>query len=251
MAAQEERLPIYLLDRLNVRVSADPQWQKEQSDNAAEDHTREIAFIKLVGHSVTFPHGYFKTLFNDKEHDVIFVSENRFVTIMMDDILYRLKIDQEDSVGRITELFELITETDKKFNPNTVDEAASGTYAKLLQEEYRQKTEILERNKAIVEKQRIRQEAKALINRKFRIGSLYATDSPEDENENTGIYKCVKPVYTIGKNIVNAVVMEHISGDVGFGKRKTLSVHDCKALHIKYRTGLYMFNMNKLFYKKE
>lgn len=250
MAAQQERLPIYLLDHLNVRVSADPQWQAEQSANAAEDHTREIAFIKLVGYSITFPHGYFKILFNDKKHDVIFVSENRFVSIMMDDILYRLKIDQEDSIEKIRELFSLIEKTDKKFNPKTVDEAASGTYAKLFQEEYRQATEIHERNKAIEEKQKIRREAKALINRKFKIGALYATDSPEDENENTGIYKCVKPVYTIGKNIVNAVVMEHISGDNGFGKRKTLSVHDCKALHIKYRKGLYMFNMNKAFYKK-
>jgi hypothetical protein len=144
---------------------------------------------------------------------------------------------------------QLIAKTDLKFNPGTEEEARNGLYAKLLFDIYGRETDIVEHERAVIEKHEQRQKAKELIQRKFRIGSLYSTDAPEDRNETSGVYKCVQVVYTIGKNIVNGVVMEHVSGDKTVGKRKTLSVYDCKIYHIKYRKGLYMFNMEKNFYE--
>ena len=251
MAEQSERLPVYWLERLHAKASASKEWLGRYKNNSKKPEASQIiALRKLLGSEdtdITFKYEKLDTFFHN--NDLVFVSDQRFIAIVLEDFMYKLKIDQDETISELREIMQLIAKTDLEFNPDTEDEARDGLYAKLLFDIYSHATDIIEHEQAVIDKHEQRQKAKALVQRKFRIGSLYSTDAPEDRNETSGVYKCVQVVYTIGKNIVNGVVMEHVSGDKTVGKRKTLSVYDCRIYHIKYRKGLYMFNMEKTFYE--
>lgn len=251
MAEQSERLPVYWLERLHAKASASKEWLSRYRNNAKKpDDAQLIALRKLLSEEesdITFKYERLDTFFHN--NDVIFVSDQRFIAIVMEDFMYKLKIDQDETVNELREVMQLIAATDQQFSPDTEDEARDGLYARLLFDAYGRATDIIEHEQAVIQKHEQRKKAKELLMRKFRIGSLYSTDAPEERNDASGVYKCVQVVYTIGKNIVNGVVMEHVSGDKMMGKRKTLSVYDCKIYHIKYRKGLYMFNMEKTFYE--
>lgn len=87
-------------------------------------------------------------------------------------------------------------------------------------------------------KREIKQQAKAIIRKKFYIGETYYLKSSTIKRQ----YILKKYIYAIRDDIVNIVIMKQISGPIG--KIYTLTPHDCLNYHIKYEPGLQVFSMS-------
>jgi hypothetical protein len=86
--------------------------------------------------------------------------------------------------------------------------------------------------------------AKKAVKYKYRIGDRYSIRKKNIDSVDIGneVFEVKKFIYTIGDNIVNIVIMKQVSGDLYNDKQ--LTTFDCKAFHLKYEHGLYVFPMN-------
>ena len=188
----------------------------------------------------------------DNSYDYALLSPLRNVTIVVKNIDFQNKINHDEAMQRILSIIDLIKETDKYYKPNSQDEVDNGIYMDILRQVYEKRMRKEDEENAIRDKQAAKNSAKKRIKRKwFKIGEEYVLRKTDSEG-NVVLeedYKCVKFIYTVGKNTVNCVVMKRLAGVIGSDARP-LNVNDCRMFHIKYEPGLYMFPMSQGFYKK-
>ena len=246
----DERLPIYYLDRLGIKVSSDEEFSDRLIKKAEQDDVRVELLNKVWPQRSPFAPKFGPMETGFTKHDVIMTCQKRAMTLIIEDVLYQIDINEEAVEQKLKSFYNLICKTDKKFAPQSEEHAKSGLYAKLLFEEYEAWCERENEIKSIASKRELRQEAKKKVQRKYKLHAFYTPVSMNDQDNtpNLEIYECVKTVYTIGTNIVNVVVMRRDGGIDMNSRKRTLTPHDCKILHIKYQKGLYMFNMNMRFY---
>ena len=185
-------------------------------------------------------------------YDYAMLSPLRNVTIVVKNIAFQNKVSHDKTTKRISSIIDLIKETDKYYKPNSQDEVDNGIYMDILRQVYEKRMRKEDEENAIRDKQAAKNSAKKRIKRKwFKIGEEYVLRKTDSEG-NVVLeedYKCVKFIYTVGKNTVNCVVMKRLAGVIG-GDARPLNVNDCRMFHIKYEPGLYMFPMSQGFYKK-
>ena len=185
-------------------------------------------------------------------YDYALFSPLRNVTIVVKNIAFQNKVSHDEATQRMFSIIDLINETDKYYKPNSQDEVDNGIYMDILRQVYEKRIRKEDEENAIRDKQAAKNSAKKRIKRKwFKIGEEYVLRKTDSEG-NVVLeedYKCVKFIYTVGKNTVNCVVMKRLAGVIG-GDARPLNVNDCRMFHIKYEPGLYMFPMSQGFYKK-
>ena len=185
-------------------------------------------------------------------YDYALLSPLRNVTIVVKNIDLQNKVSHDEATKRMSSIIDLIKETDKYYKPNSQDEVDNGIYMDILRQVYEKRMRKEDEENAIRDKQAAKNSAKKRIKRKwFKIGEEYVLRKTDSEG-NVVLeedYKCVKFIYTVGKNTVNCVVMKRLAGVIG-GDARPLNVNDCRMFHIKYEPGLYMFPMSQGFYKK-
>ena len=86
-------------------------------------------------------------------------------------------------------------------------------------------------------------EAKAKVKRKFKLGDLISLKikSKGGSKEIIKGFKVMKFVYSMNDSETNILILKQIYGPKG--TMYTLNRHDCKKLHIKYEPGLQVFSM--------
>ena len=86
-------------------------------------------------------------------------------------------------------------------------------------------------------------EAKAKVKRKFKLGDLISLKikSKGGSKEIIKGFKVMKFVYSMNDTETNILILKQIYGPKG--TMYTLNRHDCKKLHIKYEPGLQVFSM--------
>ena len=185
-------------------------------------------------------------------YDYALLSPLRNVTIVVKNIAFQNKVSHDEATKRMSSIIDLIKETDKYYKPNSQDEVDKCIYMDILRQVYEKRMRKEDEENAIRDKQAAKNSAKKRIKRKwFKIGEEYVLRKTDSEG-NVVLeedYKCVKFIYTVGKNTVNCVVMKRLAGVIG-GDARPLNVNDCRMFHIKYEPGLYMFPMSQGFYKK-
>jgi hypothetical protein len=185
-------------------------------------------------------------------YDYALLSPLRNVTIVVKNIAFQNKVSHDEATQRISSIIDLIKETDKYYKPNSQDEVDNCIYMDILRQVYEKRMRKEDEENAVRDKQAAKNSAKKRIKRKwFKIGEEYVLRKTDSEG-NVVLeedYKCVKFIYTVGKNTVNCVVMKRLAGVIG-GDVRPLNVNDCRMFHIKYEPGLYMFPMSQGFYKK-
>lgn len=187
------------------------------------------------------------------ETDYAVTSAMRNVTILIKNIAFQNKVNHDAAVERINSVLALIKEVDAVYQPKTNDEVVEGLYIDVLRDVYEKKIEREEEADAIRLKQEAKNTAKAKVKNKwFRLGQEYVLKKTDIYGHIVGeeAYRCVKFIYTVGKNPVNCVVMKKLDGLMDTDVR-ALSKSDCQIFHIKYEPGLYMFPMSQRFYKRE
>lgn len=185
-------------------------------------------------------------------YDYALLSPLRNVTIVVKNIDLQNKVSHDEATKRMSSIIDLIKETDKYYKPNSQDEVDKCIYMDILRQVYEKRMRKEDEENAVRDKQAAKNSAKKRIKRKwFKIGEEYVLKKTDSEG-NVVLeedYKCVKFIYTVGKNTVNCVVMKRLAGIIG-GDARPLNVNDCRMFHIKYEPGLYMFPMSQGFYKK-
>ena len=185
-------------------------------------------------------------------YDYALLSPLRNVTIVVKNIDLQNKVSHDEATKRMSSIIDLIKETDKYYKPNSQDEVDKCIYMDILRQVYEKRMRKEDEENAVRDKQAAKNSAKKRIKRKwFKIGEEYVLRKTDSEG-NVVLeedYKCVKFIYTVGKNTVNCVVMKRLAGVIG-GDARPLNVNDCRMFHIKYEPGLYMFPMSQGFYKK-
>ncbi len=107
-----------------------------------------------------------------------------------------------------------------------------------------QGAETIQEESALIKTKRdYKNEAKAKVKRKFKIGDLISLKikSKGGSKEVIKGFKVVKFVYSMNDTETNALILKQIYGPKG--TMYTLNRHDCKKLHIKYEPGLQVFSM--------
>jgi hypothetical protein len=86
-------------------------------------------------------------------------------------------------------------------------------------------------------------EAKAKVKRKFKLGDLISLKikSKGGSKEIIKGFKVMKFAYSMNDTETNILILKQIYGPKG--TMYTLNRHDCKKLHIKYEPGLQVFSM--------
>ena len=182
-------------------------------------------------------------------------SWSRNVSIHIRDYMMLCQVNPEEASARFNYVTDMLKSADAKYEPVSSDEIESTVYYMLLKMYVTKDTRRKSLIESISEKREAKRKAKLDVSDKwFKIGAEYTLkktgingDIISQEN-----YRCIKYMYTVGKNPVKCVVMKHL-GEKMSGSARCLSATDCRILHIKYEKGLYMFPMSQRFYpiKKE
>ena len=94
-----------------------------------------------------------------------------------------------------------------------------------------------------VTKQKAKNNAKALVKKKFVVGKKYMLRQKSvcGSREIIKKYVCKKFIYTVKDEILNILILKQVEGPKG--TIFTLNRNDCKRYHIKYEPGLQVFSM--------
>ena len=94
-----------------------------------------------------------------------------------------------------------------------------------------------------VTKQKAKNNAKALVKKKFVVGKKYMLRQKSvcGSREIIKKYICKKFIYTVKDELLNILILKQIEGPKG--TIFTLNRNDCKRYHIKYEPGLQVFSM--------
>ena len=96
---------------------------------------------------------------------------------------------------------------------------------------------------AEVTKQEAKNNAKALVKKKFVVGKKYMLRQKSvcGSREIIKKYVCKKFIYTVKDELLNILILKQVEGPKG--TIFTLNRNDCKRYHIKYEPGLQVFSM--------
>ena len=85
--------------------------------------------------------------------------------------------------------------------------------------------------------------AKALVKKKFVVGKKYMLRQKSvcGSREIIKKYVCKKFIYTVKDELLNILILKQVEGPKG--TIFTLNRNDCKRYHIKYEPGLQVFSM--------
>lgn len=94
-----------------------------------------------------------------------------------------------------------------------------------------------------VTKQDAKNNAKALVKKKFVVGKKYMLRQKSvcGSREIIKKYICKKFIYTVKDELLNILILKQVEGPKG--TIFTLNRNDCKRYHIKYEPGLQVFSM--------
>lgn len=94
-----------------------------------------------------------------------------------------------------------------------------------------------------VTKQKAKNNAKALVKKKFVVGKKYMLRQKSvcGSREIIKKYVCKKFIYTVKDELLNILILKQVEGPKG--TIFTLNRNDCKRYHIKYEPGLQVFSM--------
>ena len=94
-----------------------------------------------------------------------------------------------------------------------------------------------------VTKQKAKNNAKALVKKKFVVGKKYMLRQKSvcGSREIIKKYVCKKFIYTVKDELLNILILKQVEGPKG--TIFTLNRTDCKRYHIKYEPGLQVFSM--------
>lgn len=92
-------------------------------------------------------------------------------------------------------------------------------------------------------KQEAKNNAKALVKKKFVVGKKYMLRQKSvcGSREIIKKYVCKKFIYTVKDELLNILILKQVEGPKG--TIFTLNRNDCKRYHIKYEPGLQVFSM--------
>ena len=92
-------------------------------------------------------------------------------------------------------------------------------------------------------KQKAKNNAKALVKKKFVVGKKYMLRQKSvcGSREIIKKYICKKFIYTVKDELLNILILKQVEGPKG--TIFTLNRNDCKRYHIKYEPGLQVFSM--------
>lgn len=92
-------------------------------------------------------------------------------------------------------------------------------------------------------KQKAKNNAKALVKKKFVVGKKYMLRQKSvcGSREIIKKYVCKKFIYTVKDELLNILILKQVEGPKG--TIFTLNRNDCKRYHIKYEPGLQVFSM--------
>lgn len=92
-------------------------------------------------------------------------------------------------------------------------------------------------------KQKAKNNAKALVKKKFVVGKKYMLRQKSvcGSREIIKKYVCKKFIYTVKNELLNILILKQVEGPKG--TIFTLNRNDCKRYHIKYEPGLQVFSM--------
>ncbi len=188
-------------------------------------------------------------IFSDDTHYYL-TSEIRNISILINNIAFQYKVDSDEANTRILNIIDLLKSCDALYKPTSQKDVDECQYLDILKVVFDKINRKKNEEKNIKEKSLAKQAAKKNVKQKwFEIGEEYILKN-QDKIAEDEVYKCVKFIYTIGKNPVNCVVMQKLGNNLK-GDVRHLSVNDCRMFHIKYSPGLYMFPMTQRFYKKK
>lgn len=96
---------------------------------------------------------------------------------------------------------------------------------------------------AEVTKQEAKNNAKALVKKKFVVGKKYMLRQKSvcGSREIIKKYVCKKFIYTVKDELLNILILKQVEGPKG--TIFTLNRNDCKRYHIRYEPGLQVFSM--------
>lgn len=94
-----------------------------------------------------------------------------------------------------------------------------------------------------VTKREAKNNAKALVKKKFVVGKKYMLRQKSvcGSREIIKKYVCKKFIYTVKDELLNILILKQVEGPKG--TIFTLNRNDCKRYHIKYEPGLQVFSM--------
>ena len=94
-----------------------------------------------------------------------------------------------------------------------------------------------------VTKRKAKNNAKALVKKKFVVGKKYMLRQKSvcGSREIIKKYVCKKFIYTVKDELLNILILKQVEGPKG--TIFTLNRNDCKRYHIKYEPGLQVFSM--------
>lgn len=237
----------YLIDKIKATASTNPDTAKRIRKKCLyqEDYSKKINKSGIFTKKPDFD------VFVDKnQNDIFIISDFRGVSITCKDLAFMLaKGDQEKADADWEYLLNLIAKADELFAPESQEDIDNGLWLNMLIVEYeKMMLEETHRN-FLVEKRETKHQAKAEAKYKFRVRQKYSlrSFSLEGVMTNYDAFECRQIVYTIGRSTVNTVVMKRLTDGTKRSNR-CLTPFDCRILHIKYESELYMYSMNQRFY---
>lgn len=227
-----------------------------EDDDDAEDFRMHLTVQYLddyrICHTKINEHinKYKDFLIGDFDGHVLLESELRGVHIILKNFLFVMEQKPEEVDSRLDKLASLVSEADKNYvieSRNHIDgklymKYFKDSYDKFVQEQTSKKNHVLKNEAKTLAKKQCRY--KYYVGDQFSLMHIDERTGEMVEN----MYEVRKVVYTIGSNVVNVVIMKHLSGFQN--KNKQLNAFDCKAFHIKYEPELFVFPINMNFVKK-
>lgn len=180
-----------------------------------------------------------------------------------DNISYLTKIayyvDSETKVARLIftdrigkESFDIFTADIEKFvSESHTDETGKGilVFGIPLKDNFDNKEiELLENYNDYCQKKISKDEAKKLVQVRFKVGDVIALRSKIRDGSKKNFRKFIvkKIIWSIHSNPVNIIIAKQISGNI---TNMSLTKADCKKYHIKYEENLQVYSMFMNFIK--
>lgn len=221
-------------------------------DDEDEDVNREIKNVHSLCKSKFYDNiiKYMDFKIGVFDGNLLIGSELRGVNVIIKNFVFLLKEHRYDAVERVCKIASMFAESDKNYDIESEKHVDGTMYINLFKKSYERYTQTILKNASLSNKKEIKALAKKDCKFKYYIGDSYSLMHIDKKTGkmSESEYEVRKVIYTIGQNIVNIVIMKHISGHAS--NTRCVNMLDCKFFHIKYEPGLFVFPINTRFNKK-
>lgn len=253
----EHNVTFYTMKLFRKRVLDDGFFLFRTKDKSGTDDT----VSGFVVNNVRFePRNIFRDYSSSKvndfntefKQDFWAYSEIRDMGFIIPDFKVRCKLNFNEAKALFDDIVNLIKTVDNNWKPKTTEEIEEYPYIDALKDEWRKILSEKIKEKSIETKRQSKNDAKKLIQYKYRIGDMFSLRyrTLHGDRISDDVYQVKKVIHSIGPNIVNILIMKKIIGEYDNDiSRNMLTPNDCRIFHLKYEPGLMVFNMNERLYK--